>query len=201
MNILNLTGIREGGDEPADKPEIRIGTPAEPLYLSAERGFVKTGSAARTSTRDRLTYLDKKGLLGGPNADKDLLLPTGGRRERRALQRSRATGRRKATRRYLERQRAATFQANHLAQMVNLDKGLVPAENIRTRIRATQSISRAIKTIVDEDRKRFDREFNAWVRAGKPGKPPKRPLRHEEVRARLEEIALGAKTRVPKAAR
>jgi hypothetical protein len=192
MNILNLTGINEGS---GNEPDVHVGTPENPVYLHPLAAPALTGNAARQSTRDRFRYLEKAGKLDDP----DLLLPSLGRQERRAQQRGRAAERRKATRRHLERQRAADFQANHLAQMFNLDKGLVLSNSWNPRLRARDSINRAVKTIIDADHKRFDREFNAWARDGKPsGRAPQRPMRHEEARAKLEEIALGARTRVPK---
>jgi hypothetical protein len=191
MDILNMTSVKS--KEHREAPDVSVGTPGNPLYLHPIAAPALTGNAAQQSVRDRFRYLEKAGKLDDP----DLLLPSLGRRERRAQQRGRATERRKATRRHLERQRAADFQANHLAQMFNVDKRLVPG-GWRARILASESISRAVKTIIDADHKRFDREFNAWARDRKRGPAPQRPMRHEEARAKLEEIALGARTVGPK---
>jgi hypothetical protein len=109
MNILNFTGI--DGHEAA--PEPRIGTPEAPIYVHPLVP-VLTGSRAAQSTRDRIAYLDRKGLLTEESLDPDLLLPRPDlllprpdRRTRRAAERAKATERRKATRRYIERQRRA----------------------------------------------------------------------------------------------
>src|SRR5688572_28746473 len=117
MNILNFTGI--DGREAA--PEPRIGTPEAPLQVPP-LPRVLTGSRAAQSTRDRIAYLDRTGQLPEESLAPDLHLPRPDRRTRRYAERAKVTERRKTTRRYGERQRAANFQANHLAQLFNLDK-------------------------------------------------------------------------------
>lgn len=216
MNITQLTSIAKA-EEPEAAEEVgtaaapRIVPPiaphlmslVEPAYWPAPN-LVKTGAAARQSERDRLTFLDRKGMLtageDGKLPDPDLLLPRGGRAQRRALERAEASERRRMQRNYTRRQLRIEREASDLANLFDIVDRKVPASP-RMRFRAKARLDARVLAVVEADRARYDREIEAR-QADRSLPAPQPVIGHDEVytqlRASLKTVQFTQKT--PKAA-
>lgn len=196
MDITKLTGMfrREEQDEAA-APPARIGTPDEPLLLPALPA-VKTGSAAQQSQRDRIAYLDKAGLLTEEKLDPDLLLPRPGRAQRRAQERAQRGDTRRMQRNYTRRMLAFEREASDLANLYDIVDRKVPARTI-VRHRAQQRIQARVMAIVEADRKRYEREWEAR-QADRRLPAPKPVISHDtannQLRASLKTVRFTQKT-------
>lgn len=209
MNILNFTGFRSKDRVTDDDPQVRVGTPEEPVYVPASRAalsttaaiksgvvhLVKTGQDARRSETDRVTSLHRRGLLDRDTIDPDLLLPNPTRQQRRAHQRGQKSDQLRGVARYKSRAMRQERDANHLAQLFNIAEGLVPA-SAPVRFRAQEAINARVLAVVQADRIRYDKEIEARQRDRRL--PAPRPvIEHEAVRVELRLLAMKARTTTP----
>lgn len=121
-----------------------------------------------------------------PGEDDFVLTP--GRRDRRAMNRKRASERRKMQARYVRREWVKETEKNQLGQLFALIDGTVPASSWVVRSRARTAINTRVVAVREQDQARYDKEIAARQK-NRNLSAPKPVMSHEEILQRLRAVA------------